>query len=766
MALQPELLLEMLNKSASGILMVDVKGHITYCNPYINTLFGYTENDLIGRSIDCLVPEEFRQQHHAYVEDAVKTRQSRNMGDGNSFPAQHADGHTFYISVNLTPSDDQQHMIVTVTETTRHMSAQQEAQKHIERVQMLLETTTNIARLGVWELDLASGSLWWSDEVYRIHGLPIGSDVDVENAINFYAPEARPVITNAVDAGIKAGKPWDEKLPFITAQGRHIWVRAVGYADYVDGDPVALRGAFQDITDLKHAEQEAIAANVAKSEFLANMSHEIRTPLNGVLGINQLLMNTQLNAKQLEYAELISASGKSLLAIINDILDMSKIEAGQLVIHPKTFNLREVIQQLVETTDLQIKEQGKPIRMSLNCSDDIADFVETDPDRLKQILSNMLSNALKFTESGEIKVDVTRDQERLLFRVSDTGIGIKQDDLDALFDKFTQVDGSSTRAAGGTGLGLSICKDLVQLLGGNIGVDSQVHRGSTFRFDLPYVAKDDDFDMSVPLVTLNVMLVCNHPEVIEQWKECAAIQELHIHEAHSAPEALKRLQALDDISSIDAVVVYDDIPGMNGIEFIKVLKQRESFQSMPVFFVDRQFISGNLELCEQLGLNGYFSEQESLNDIVSALHGTEIDYAPFEDLPTNSQSPLISVLVVEDNEINQLVAMEMLKNLGCSVALANNGEEALKMVEADIHGYAMILMDCQMPIMDGFVATERLRLMTEESNPDLPIIALTANAMDQDVIRCFEVGMNDHVAKPVSIEALKRALERWTDWSD
>ncbi len=497
------------------------------------------------------------------------------------------------------------------------------------RHKALIEQTAEVAKLGGWEFNLITGELFWSDEVYRIHELPMHSHIDVSKAMDFYPGEARNAIEQAMQDAISHHLSWDLHLPFVTAKGNHIWVRAMGRPTVEKGQVTWLKGTFQDITMLKDAEEKAKIANKAKGQFLANMSHEIRTPINGIIGMNELLLNTQLDHKQRSFVDMALQSSQSLLRLINDILDFSKIEAGKLNMQFESVDSTD----LLTSIELELSHfvRQKPLRLSLqNCIDSP---MITDPTRLKQVLINLCTNAIKFTHAGAITIEAKQINEKTFsFAVSDTGIGIAADKLDDLFNEFTQVDATTTRAHGGTGLGLAISKQLVRLMGGQIKVQSELGKGSTFTF--------------------------------------------------------------------------------------------------------------------------------TISNAVQTAHDTKHPQQP-ETTSTNNEHSAV-ILLVEDNEINRIVAQEMLLDMQHTVHVAHSGQDALDTLASGEVNYDVVLMDCQMPGMDGYEATQHIRQNSHYAQwQHIPIIALTANAMEGDREKCISAGMNSYLAKPIDRKLLRQELQRW-----
>lgn len=358
----------------------------------------------------------------------------------------------------------------------------QKALSQKNKSELHLNQTNEIANIGGWSLDPASQELWWSEQTYRIHELPIGAKIEVTNALNYYAEEARPIITAAVKKGLESGEGWDLELPFVTAKERKIWVRAVGICQTNPDGSKTLRGTFQDISDkrlneekLKVAHDEAIKASAAKTLFLANMSHEIRTPMNGVLGNAGLLIEDDLSPAQKKIAATIGKSGESMMQILNDILDFSKIDAGQLSLYPQTFDLCEQFTSIYHLFEMRASEKG--IDFHLDLEEGIPSSVYSDSTRIRQIISNLVSNAIKFTYQGRVTLrlrnkDSNKNKIKIRVEIEDTGIGIDDSLHQNLFKEFSQADLSTTKEFGGTGLGLAISQRLAKLLGSKIEVES------------------------------------------------------------------------------------------------------------------------------------------------------------------------------------------------------------------------------------------------------------------------------------------------------
>ena len=573
----------------------------------------------------------------------------------------------------------------------------------------------------------------------------------------------------------------------VTAQRKNgdLFPIELSVSETIIGDEKIFIGLTKDISDRREAQEEleiakeaADEANKAKSDFLSNMSHEIRTPMNAIIGMSHLALGTELTSKQRDYLEKIHGSTKSLLGIINDILDFSKIEAGKLEMEVTTFRLDDVLENL--STLIALKAQEKGIEFLFDVSSDVPMALKGDPLRLGQILINLCGNAIKFTEDGVIKVriqvvKIDEKSARLKFIVQDTGIGMTKDQLAKLFQSFVQADTSTSRKYGGTGLGLTISKQLVELMDGEITVESVPDIGTAFSFDALFELSDEAEGGLVEntytdLNGIKILVVDDIEDTRNILEQILTSFSFRVSTAASGEEAIRLLEEVDSDDPYKLVLMDWKMPEMDGIEAAQLIKKDTNIPEMP-FIVMATAYSKEIVGTEvkKNDLNGMLLKPFTPSDILDMIMNIFGKGIRKSDKVSNKWTidtidtiAGADVLLVEDNKINQQVAGELLDNVGLNVDIANNGLEAVEAVKHK--SYDVVLMDLQMPKMDGFEATEAIR--SQEEFNDLPILAMTANAMVSDKEHCLAVGMNDHISKPIDPDTLFKTLVKWIPKKD
>jgi PAS domain S-box-containing protein len=664
------------------------------------------------------------------------------------------------------------------------------------------------ANLAWWEMDISTGHVIFDQRKTDMLGYSSEKFHHYQDFMELVHPDDHNKAINAMKAHF-AGlvEKYVVEYRILTKSGEYKWFYDVGSIEKRDsqGAPLTVAGIVIDITERKRVETELLqhrehleelirertieleaakelaeAANRAKSEFLAMMSHEIRTPLNGVLGLAHLILQTELTDKQRNYLNNLQISGQSLLATINDILDFSKIESGKLNLESISFDLDDVLHRLSSSQAYHAQEKG--LELVFNTEANIPHLLRGDPSRLGQVLLNIVGNAIKFTNKGEVLVKTSlRGRSAgcvtLEFLVRDTGIGMSEETMARLFQPFTQANNSTSRNYGGSGLGLSISQRLIHMMGGDVWVESQPAQGSIFTFTVvmgSQMGEGPETPANIQAVHgQRVLVVDDNIDTLEALRSALESFACIVTVAQAAEAGLELLmQPAPEGKAQYALVLMDSsLPctpgGMDGLEAIRRIKHDPRFGHIPAILM-----IGAAEMLQQKengDLDGYLIKPITRSQLFDAIMQVFKQKSPTKNGPEPKTIASTApeklqgrhILLVEDNKINQMVALEMLQYMGLQVAIANNGEEALELVMKE--HFDAVLMDIQMPGMDGYQTTAQIRAYAHMNAAQLPIIAMTANAMESDRQKALEAGMNDYVSKPVDVTKLASVLLRWVN---
>ena len=640
--------------------------------------------------------------------------------------------------------------------------------------QSRFELALEAANVGLWDWDIIADHISGNERSLNISDSDQATVIDTfDSFLQKVHPEELESVKQTIEEALQSDEnPYYMEFRYLLDTEEYRWLKSIGKVTQrrPDGRALHVVGLSFDIHESKIAQQKlqkayesAERANKARGEFLATMSHEIRTPMNGVIGMTSLLLDTSLTDEQQDYIRIIRTSGESLLTIINDILDFSKIEANKLVLEEHSF---ELFTCLADAIDLvSPTASAKELELIYHIQDNVPPVIVSDITRIRQILVNLLSNAVKFTDEGEILVTVSSQQiddgrHRFTFSVKDTGIGIPQDRINSLFDAFIQVDASTTRKFGGTGLGLAISHQLAILLGGSLGVESAVGEGSTFTFSIvASVPMPDGPIRDFPLEGKRVLIVEDNDTQRELLRSKTLSWRMEPVAVSSGEQALSLIYEGD--TRFDVAILDLQMPDMDGITLARTISQYSKLSSLPLIMLSaisqRQSYTSDFIhhwLSKPLNTSKLYQTLVSLFDVCSENCEEAEEQATDQD--ANSLASL-RILLAEDNSVNQKVAVRMLQYLGCHVDVVANGLEALNAL-GHIR-YDVILMDIMMPEMDGLEATKRIRAKQDGYQPI--IIALTANAMDEDREKGMAAGMDAYLSKPIHRDKLEATLRRF-----
>jgi two-component system sensor histidine kinase/response regulator len=663
-------------------------------------------------------------------------------------------------------------IVIVTSLIDRRFSAQTVA---LDRSEQRLRQLVESAQVVLWRSEVdGTRCNFVNREAAELLGFPIAEWLaDRTFWLDHLHPDDRPTALAVCAAALAGGEAQRFEHRMSAADGRLLWFGTSVRVVPTPRGSAELVGVMTDITERKRAQEGAEEASRAKSEFLASMSHEIRTPMNGVIGMTELLLETELSGEQRDYVNTVKVSGEALLTVINDILDFSKIEAGKFDLDPVPFNLPETIEDALRSLAYRAHEKGLELACDLDAN--VPEFLIGDPIRIRQILLNLVNNAIKFTAAGEVEVRLERESTAtdvvgLHFIIRDTGIGIPADKQLAIFEAFSQADGSTTRRFGGTGLGLTISQRLAQAMNGRIWVESEPGRGSEFHFSvtLPPCGEPQTPVLAEPSLKGLAVLIVDDNETNRRIL-AAMLRSWHMLPivASSAPEALALLRrGIDTQRPIRLVVTDIHMPEMDGFHLAGRIKAVPDFADVAIVMLTSGETLGDIERSRSIGVAAHLTKPARRNELRAAIakamrakpEGAALPGAPVAARARNFSATPRRILLVEDVPVNQMLAVRILEKSGHHIVVANNGLEGLAAL--DRASFDLVLMDVQMPEMDGFQAAAAIRERERATGLHVPIIAMTAYAMTGDRERCLAAGMDGYISKPIRARELIAVVEK------
>ncbi len=767
-------ILSLIESAPDAMVVSNMSGEITLVNRKTEDLFGYERTELIGQNVDILVPELMRTDHVNHRKSYTAKPTAKRMTSNGNLRALSKEGREIPVEISLSPVESTEGSLVvsSIRDITDRLAAENALAESRSMLQAVLDNSPTIIYMKDLEGRYLLLNRGWHKVMDQFGKNDIGS-----RAQDFLPANIAEILVKNDQIVIDNRETIQEEHTLLLPDGSsRVYMSFKFPVENTQGDVAAVGCIKSDITDLAVARQKAHEANLAKSDFLANMSHEIRTPMNAIMGMSHLALQTELTAKQRNYIEKVHRSAEGLLGIINDILDFSKIEAGKLDIETVDFRLEDILDNIANIIGLKAEE--KEIEFMFDIAPELPTALIGDPLRLGQILINLASNAVKFTgNGGEIIIRAVVDDENddavtVHFSVIDNGIGMTVEETNKLFKSFSQADTSTTRKYGGTGLGLAICKSLIAMMGGEIWANSERGVGSEFHVRLRLKKQQGNGseqrqrNYRANLNDLRALVVDDSASAREILINMLTYLGVEADQAASGEAAIALLQQTEDKQPYDMVFMDWHMPGMDGVEAI-VNVQSQTMETMPtVIMVTAYGLEEVREAANGVALSGILTKPvtaSSLFDAIMTACGVvdeEVKAIPtrHEELDENKkQLQGAMVLLVEDNEINQELVIELLKSNHIHAEVAVNGQEALDLIAK--HDFDGVLMDCQMPVMDGYKATEYIRQTMKLT--ELPILAMTANAMADDVQRAIGCGMNDVISKPINITTMFKIMAQW-----